>query len=43
MISISNLTEFAHHQWVFIFDYFGVKISLNEKTVELGQILAERP
>lgn len=24
MISVANLSEFAHHQWVFIYDYFGV-------------------
>jgi len=28
MISINNLTEFAHHQWIFIYDYFGINISL---------------
>ena len=43
MISISNLGEFAHHQWIFIYDYFGLKISLPENSVELSQILSDRP
>ena len=32
MTSLSNLGEFAHHQWIFVFDYFGVKISPMEIT-----------
>lgn len=32
MISINNLSSFAHHQWIFIYDYFGIKISLMEST-----------
>jgi hypothetical protein len=41
MISIANLSEFAHHQWIFVYDYFGVKISLHENTNELSQILSQ--
>ncbi len=29
MISLTNLGEFAHHQWIFLTDYFGVTLSPN--------------
>lgn len=43
MTSLTNLNEFAHHQWVFVFDYFGVKISQMEVTTEISTILSNRP
>ena len=35
MISLTNLGEFAHHQWIFITDYYGVDISVPEVTSEM--------
>ncbi len=36
MISLTNLGEFAHHQWIFIYDYFGIKWTVPEMANELN-------
>jgi hypothetical protein len=43
MISLSNLGEFAHHQWIFLTDYFGVDLTVPESTVEMRELFTKRP
>jgi hypothetical protein len=43
MISLTNLGEFAHHQWIFLTDYFGVTLSVSETTVEMRELFSKRP
>lgn len=43
MISLTNLGEFAHHQWIFITDYFGVDFTVPEVTSEMTEHFAKRP
>ena len=43
MISLANLGEFAHHQWIFIYDYFGLKLTVPEITTEINEFLNGRP
>jgi hypothetical protein len=43
MISLTNLGEFAHHQWIFIYDYFGIKLTIPEMTHELNELYSSRP
>ena len=43
LISIANLAEFAHHEWIFVHDYFGTRFQLSEPFHELNEFLAKRP
>jgi hypothetical protein len=43
MISLANLGEFAHHQWIFIYDYFGIRLTIPEMTHELNELYSSRP
>jgi hypothetical protein len=43
MISLTNLGEFAHHQWIFLCDYFGVAMTVPEITTEMTEIFVKRP
>ena len=36
LISIANLAEFAHHEWIFVHDYFGTRFQLSEPFHELN-------
>lgn len=43
MISLNNLTEFASHQWIFLTDYFGARLSMPETTPEMKALFTRRP
>jgi hypothetical protein len=43
MISLTNLGEFAHHQWIFIYDYFGLKLTVPEINTDINEFLNGRP
>jgi hypothetical protein len=43
MISLNNLTEFAHHQWIFLTDYFGASLTIPEISIEVKDLLSTRP
>ena len=43
MISLANLGEFAHHQWIFLTDYFGIDLKATETSIEMKELFSKRP
>lgn len=39
MASVVNLVEFSHHQWIFLYDYFGIKLNVQENNSEMAEYL----
>ena len=43
MMSITNLIQFSNNQWIFLYDYFGIHMTVGDNNIELIEYLNERP
>jgi hypothetical protein len=43
MMSLTNLIQFSNNQWIFVYDYFGIHLTIGDNNLELIEYLNERP
>jgi hypothetical protein len=42
-MSITNLIQFSNNQWIFVYDYFGIKMSVPDNNIELMEYYNNHP